>query len=252
MLTCESCEILIADALLDELSLMQKRQLDQHLGSCGSCQSLFYELRETQGLLNANGLAAGRFENTAELDQLWDRLQPALDQIDGERSPRRSGSGFLPYLAGAGAMAAGLLIVIFVFDLSIQSRQPLVEVADTAVSEPSGNAELMAYLRRVETLLLTVANSESENNAESPLRQGFARSMAREAGYMTTKLDDQFNSGQSRLLRDIESVLLQIANLDAGNMNEGVRLLQRFIEDNSILFRMRLLEMRQPQYTRTL
>jgi hypothetical protein len=81
-----------------------------------------------------------------------------------------------------------------------------------------------------------------------PVQQTFARDMALQANFMSNDMNDSFSSGQSRLLRDIEFMLLQIANLDESNMEEGVQLLQQYMEDNSVLLKIRLMEMRnQPQ-----
>jgi hypothetical protein len=68
--------------------------------------------------------------------------------------------------------------------------------------------------------------------------------MAVEANLLSTSDNYLVNSGQKRLLNDIEFLLLQIANLDEANAAIGVQLLQQYLEDSNILFKIRLLEMR--------
>lgn len=250
MLICEDCEVLLADAVYADIEEPQRSRLQQHLDQCQACRQLKAEMEMATTLLSANGLAADRYDDIPErvgMDALWDSLQPALDQADAERFRHRPRIHIAPYLTGALAMAASLLLFIFVFDISVQTGEPVEQVAQTPAERQASNAELMNYLRRAETMLMTVANAESRNTSGVPFRQGFARNMAQEAGYMTTNMDERINSGQTRLLKDIEYMLMQIANLDEGNMDEGVRLLQRYIEDNSILFRIRLLEMRESE-----
>ena len=93
-------------------------------------------------------------------------------------------------------------------------------------------------------MLMQVANAESEYGSVLPVQSTTARNMALEANVLTEVDNTSFGSGEKKLLRDIEFMLLQIANLDDSNMEEGVALLQQFLEDNGILFRIRLLELR--------
>lgn len=248
MLTCEACERLIVDALYDELDSAQQKKLDRHLESCRICRDLLAELQAAGRTLEQHGLTAGRFHDVAEragLDELWDAMQPALDQVDAERYRHVSRRRFAPYLTGALAAAAGLLTLILLFDLGIQNGDLTLETGQpVATAEPS-DAELLNYLRRAEAMLMAVANAQSRNEAGVPIRQNFARNMAQEAGVLTAGMEDSFSSGQSRLLKDIEYMLMQIANLEEGNMEEGVQLLQGYIEENNILFRIRLMEMRE-------
>ncbi len=93
-------------------------------------------------------------------------------------------------------------------------------------------------------MLMQVANAENSNGSVIPVTNNFARNMAIEANFLSTVEDDNVNSGQKKLLKDIEFLLLQLANLDDSNMEEGVALMQRYLEENSVLFKIRLLEMR--------
>jgi len=255
MLTCETGERLLADALYDALDTDRQNRLERHLKHCRACRRLQSELEAANRTLVENGLCAGRCDDIPEragLDALWERLQPALDRADAERYrqlPRSNSfvrpSALLPYLAGALATAASLLVFVLVFDLSLQKTDPGSDMAQSISATEAGDAELMNYLRRVETMLMAVANAQSSNEAAVPVQQTFARTMALEAGALTTNHEESIKSGQSRLLKDIEYMLMQIANLDDDNLEQGVLLLQSYIEENNILFRIRLMEMRQ-------
>ena len=93
-------------------------------------------------------------------------------------------------------------------------------------------------------MLMQVANSETNNGSVIPVTNSFARNMASEASFLSSIEDEAVNSGQKKLLRDIEFLLLQLANLDDSNLEEGVALMQRYLEENSVLFKIRLLEMK--------
>lgn len=249
MLTCEACEKLLVDALYDELNSAQQKQLDGHLKHCRACRDLLAELQAASRTLDKNGLGAGRADGIHERggqNELWDAIQPALAQADAERYRQLPRRRLVPYLTGALAMAASLLVFVFLIDPVTQTGNPATAVTQSASPTGPGNAELMNYLRRVETILMAVANAQSVNGRSVPVKQDFARDMAQQAGVLTNSRED-FSAGQARLLKDIEFMLMQIANLEEGNMDEGVRLLQGYIEDNSILFRIRLINMRKSE-----
>lgn len=263
MLTCETCHQLIADALYDALDPTQQQRLQLHLDGCESCRNQYADIRNAVTALEARDVGRGRFDDIPErvaLDGLWDKLQPELNRIDAERyralpgrnNQRRNNQR----LIGAGlALAASLALIIAILPLvSNDEATAPVAIASNSVSNPATNSnnntantmispELMDYLTRAEVMLLLVANAETQSVSAVPIRQTFARDMAIEASALNTNTQSNINSGQSRLLQDIEFLLLQIANLDSSNMEQGVQLLQQFIEENSVLFKIRLLEM---------
>lgn len=243
MLNCESCQLLLADALYTELGDAQAMQLHRHLQHCEDCRRLADDLQGNKNFLEGQGLASGNFDDIPErvrLDNLWENIEPALDSIDAERYRQQSRFRPAAWIGAAVAMAGS--IVLF-FAMLPAGNQPM-QSPDALASRNEVAPELLNYLNRVETLLMTVANTESNNTTMVPVQQTFARDMALQANFMTNDMDDSFNSGQSRLLKDIEFMLLQIANLNEANMEEGVQLLQQYMEDNSVLLKIRLMEMR--------
>lgn len=246
MLSCESCEHLMADALYEPLPAARQELLQAHLDDCRHCRQNFMELRTASESLRKTGFESSRYQDIPErarLDTLWEKLEPALDRIDAERRPRRDGTQVYPFLAGALAMAASLFVFVYVSGITVTPSQPATELAGQPATQVISQ-ELMDYLTRAETMLLLVANSETGNASAVPLSGTFARDMAMEASYISNSMDNSISSGQTRLLKDIEFMLMQIANLDEANMAEGIRLLQNYIEDSSVFLKIRMLEMR--------
>lgn len=249
MLSCEDSQLLIADVLYTDLTPDRHALLREHLEDCGACRELLHDLQESKTCLEMRGVAGGNYDDIPEraaLDTLWDKLQPQLDSIDADRARHQARYNIKPYLGIATALAASVIVFFSVLPTTTEQSAPAGEVSQSS----SVNPELMRYLSRVETMLMSVANAETtstDNAALVPVQQNFARDMAMQANFMTNNLDDSFNSGQSRLLQDIEFMLLQIANLDESNMEEGVRLLQQYMEQNSVLLKIRLMEMRNQQ-----
>lgn len=246
MLTCERSEVLIADALYDTLPAGDKAQLEAHLADCAHCRRLLTELETATDGLTAMGIEAGAHQDIPErasLDSLWARVEPALAAIDSEREKRVARRSVTPFLAGALVTAASLLLFLGLSDVELSVPEPDSELLAGAPPQAISPA-LMDYLSRVESMLLLVANEEGGGQSLLPIREPFARSMASEASLIDSSMDDVISSGQSRLLKDIEFLLLQIANLDESNMAEGIRLLQDYIVEHSVFLKIRMLEMR--------
>jgi hypothetical protein len=252
MLSCESSQLLIADGLYGDLPADRQQALQLHIEHCQHCRELLDDLQAGKNFLESEGLASGNFDDIPErvqLDSLWENMEPTLDAIDADRF-RNQSRRFrpAPWVATGMAIAASLLLFISLLPTGLQTETGIEAPAGEIASNQAIAPELLNYLTRVETLLMTVANTEANNTAMVPVQQTFARDMALQANFMSNDMDDSFSSGQSRLLRDIEFMLLQIANLDESNMEEGVQLLQQYMEDNSVLLKIRLMEMRnQPQ-----
>ncbi|MCG8415847.1 MAG: hypothetical protein MI746_16655 [Pseudomonadales bacterium] len=233
----------MADALYQDDGTELPSRLQKHLQECSSCREEFAELRKAKSLLEEAGLRRQTFEDIPErasLDDLFDRIHPELDRVDAQRYRDLPQRNWAPWSVAAGAIAASL--IIFVTGFVYLSSNP-TETPNTVFNQ-GVSPKLMSYLNRAQVMLMQVANTESADGSVLPIQQTIARDMAFEANMLTGADNSPFASGERKLLRDIEFMLLQIANLDESNMEEGVALLQRFLDENGILFRIRLLEMR--------
>ncbi|NKB34562.1 MAG: hypothetical protein GKR91_15830 [Pseudomonadales bacterium] len=246
MLNCESCEILIADAIYDELDSTQQKKLQDHLDGCANCRAMYTELKDAIEQLFAAGVGNQSLDDIPErasLDSVFDRLEPALDKVDAEKYHQMPRRNIAPWAATITAIAAS--VIVFISLPSNRPGDPLTGTEQAQIVSPEGvNQDLMNYLDRAQVMLMQVANAENSNGSVIPVTNNFARNMAIEANFLSTVEDDNVNSGQKKLLKDIEFLLLQLANLDDSNMEEGVALMQRYLEENSVLFKIRLLEMR--------
>lgn len=242
MLSCESTQELMVDALYLEEPHAMSPELRAHLDDCESCRDEFEQLQQACAALDASGIKQESYQDIPErasLSDMFEKLSPELDRIDAERYRQLQGRSHSPWSVALGAIAASLIIFVtgFVY-LSSNPTQPLNNTPSSQVSP-----ELMNYLNKAQVMLMQVANTEQEAPV-LPIQRASARNLASEANMLTAMDNSPFATGERKLLRDIEFMLLQIANLDDSNMEEGVALLQRFLEENGVLFRIRLLEMR--------
>jgi len=247
MLTCENSQLLIADAIYDELDSAQQSKLQTHLESCANCRSLFAELKAANNELSDLGVGSSNFDDIPErasLENLFEKLEPGLDKVDAAKYHQLPKRNIAPWAAAITAIAASVIVFISL-PSNTPGDSPISSVEQPQIVSTEGvSQDLMNYLDRAQVMLMQVANSESSNGSVIPVTNKFARNMAIEANLLSTIEDDNVNSGQKKLLKDIEFLLLQLANLDESNMEAGVALMQRYLEENSVLFKIRLLEMK--------
>jgi hypothetical protein len=244
-MNCEACQILITDAVFDNGELPDHFAIKTHLEQCAECTAFLSELKGNVASLRLEGLSGPSYEDIpqrANLDSLWNNIQPSLDKIDAERFRQRSKKSYRGPLASLVAIAACLAIFI-----GIQQEPVEAPASSPGVAQSSINPELINYLNRAQVMLLQVANSSAPQAMDIPMSQNFARDMALEASFLNSDGNYSVNAGQKKLLKDIEFLLTQIANLDESNAALGVDLLQRFLEEKNILFKIRLLELREKQ-----
>lgn len=251
MLNCEICQTMIADAIYNDLPHNKSRIFSEHLLTCDKCQKLYHQLQVSIEDLKSYGIEGENFTDIPEraaLDSMWSKLEPSLDRIDAQKYRQLPRNRTFKILGGISAIAASL---VFSLSFLTQSETPIEPASisgnfniESSAFNKGVDAELMNYLDRAQVMLMQVANSSSPRALDIPFRDTFARNMAVEASLLRTSESFLVNSGQKRLLNDIEFLLLQIANLDEANATIGVHLLQQYLEDSNILFKIRLLEMR--------
>jgi len=250
-MNCEQTELLIGDAIYGELRPDLEQALDKHLAKCADCGRLHHELSEAQRELAGHGLTGGTFDDIPEranLDKLFEQLEPDLNRIDAERYRQRP-APLHGFIAGAIAVAATVIISVAVV-LQPSTTAPAGFPADRpqlAAAAPGQqvNPDLMNYLNQASPMLMQVANTQAGDVDQLPLSDNFIRNMASQARVLNSAETGSLTPGERKLLRDIEFLLLQVANLDEANAAEGVALLQQFLEDEGILFRIRLLELKE-------
>lgn len=242
---CESCQIKMTDAVYDNNDLLSDSVLNTHLEQCLECREYLSELQASVASLKSQGISNQNFDDIpqrAQLDVLWEELQPALDKVDAEKFRQLPKKSYKAVAASFIAIAASLVVFIGVL------QSPNSPITQPNVADNSINPEVMNYLDRAQVMLLQVANSSSPQAMDIPLSQSFARDMALEASFLNGDNNSRVNSGQRKLLKDIEFLLTQIANLDESNAALGVDLLQSFLEEKNILFKIRMLELREKQH----
>lgn len=191
MLTCENSQILIADAIYDELDSAQQTKLQTHLDSCANCRSLFAELQAANNELSDLEITSSNFDDIPErasLENLFEKLEPGLDKVDAEKYHQLPKRNIAPWAAAITAIAASVIVFISI-PSNTPSDTPAVNLEQPQIVSAQGvSQDLMNYLDRAQVMLMQVANAESVNGSVIPVTNSFARNMANEANLLSLSL----------------------------------------------------------------
>jgi hypothetical protein len=221
--------------------------IERHIGDCATCRSEYDRLCAT--LTAADGLAVPE-PSRDYAQQLWSRLQPALGDAGRGARPvaRRSLASWVPLspprLALAGTVAAALFVAFFA-GWHWRSQQPAAQgPIPESVRERILLVAVGEHLERSQRLLVELTHAEPVVGEPLDLdshRTSAARLASRNRLYRRTAADHG-NAPLASVLEDLERVLLEIANVPSAGGFRRLHELQRRIDDQGILFRIRVLE----------
>ncbi|MEX0619667.1 MAG: hypothetical protein WDZ76_14640 [Pseudohongiellaceae bacterium] len=248
MLNCESCQNALADSLYERLSEADQSAVDEHFSGCSTCRELFDELTDStlrlRKVTEEGAVLATEATANAQLDNLWVKLEPDLDRVDAQRFRRLAGNSFRRF-AGAGlAVAASVILFIAVaYQPGSRENQPAPIISPVAQTQEA--TEFLNYLGRAQTVLLVLANTDRADSSAIPLDRRYVELMAVEANLLNASMQNQLSASQRELLRDVQYLLLQFANFEDEDLVEGLEILQLYLQDNTVLFRINLAEIKE-------
>jgi hypothetical protein len=259
MKACEKCRSLLVEALYDELDPKARSFLERHTTSCPACAAESRALKETLRIMDERA----RPEPGPDFwDGYWDRLSLRLekDKTAGRVSSpwwRKLGRvrTLAPRWAYQAAAAVALLIigVLIGRTVFVPRRAPL-EIARQSTPTPAiqlvGSDPVLrarAYIDRSKLVLLALVNydpaSEDPYALNLPRQKQVSQELVAEAGRLKSDLNDPRQRRLRELVTDLETILLQIANLEAENDLEAVEFVKQGVENRGILLKINLSEM---------
>ena len=264
---CQHYEALIADKLFGELGPEEGHRLEAHLEACPACRAL---VREMEVTLQVTAARTRPEPSPAYWAGYYARLQDRMRQE--EQRPRKAGrlaewlrapgrlnlSFLMPaprwayQLSGAVALlAVGVLIGWLLFGGSTTDAPRLAEgpPVDTPVQPVSLEQRTDRYLERSKVLLLGLVNLDPDEQGVASLSLAHQQRVARELIDESNALKTNLTGADERLMRalieDLEVILLQIANLEAGYDLPAIEMVQRGVDRRAIMHKINLTEMRR-------
>ena len=258
---CERIRALFAEALYGELGSEDKAAFDAHLSSCPACAKEYEAMAMTLKVMNERE----RKDPGPEFwDGYWNRLEKRLDReaaadrIAAGASHRRSFRlfGVLPGWAWQGAAAVALVAVGILIGRSLIRPPALREARQTPppittapeirqASDPVLRAQ--GYFEKSKLILLGLVNydplTEDPAGLDFPARKKMSRELVNQAASLKHDLKDPAQKRLRELVADLETILIQIANLESANDFEAVEFVKQGVDRKGIFLKINLSEM---------
>ncbi len=277
MTKCLKCKDSMIEALYGELGPGEKRAFDEHLRGCQKCASEYSVLGATLRIMDGRT----RPDPGQDFwDGYWDRLSGKMEAqaaresaipIPGHITLRERIARLFSSLprwsyqaAGAAALVlAGVLIGRTLLAppeppataaLGPKGVTPSSAAASSAapssatipVSDPAAD-RAYDYLERSKVLLLGLVNyepgTEDAYALDLPRRRELSRELLSQAADIRGSLVSPGQARLKELVSDLERILLQIANLEAGQDLEAVEIVKDGVEQTSLFLKIDLTQM---------
>ena len=243
----------MAEALYGELGPAEKESFDRHLRDCPDCASEYAALEATLRIMDKRE----RPDPGPEFwNGYWGRLSKRMlwESIEEGRSPSLAARLFRPFARlprwslQAAAAAALLLLGILVGSRLIPRPEGPRAVAAgpaAATSAPSSAvAQAGSFIERSKVLLLGLVNYDPATQDPYALdldgKKAVSRTLAAEAPALRGALKGPGQRRLRELVADLEIILMQIANLEAGQDLDGVDLIKQGVDRKGIFLKIDL------------
>jgi hypothetical protein len=261
---CDRFHDLAVEAFYEELGSEDKAAFDAHLSSCASCAAEYKDMAMTLKVMNKR---ERRDPGPEFWEGYWGKLEKRLDDespstaktpspVVAPRRPRRF-FGILPGWAWQGAAAVALVAVGILIGKTVlrqpdrrEARRTPPPVAATPGVEQASNPVVRAqdYFERSKLILLGLVNydprTQDPYGLDFPAQKKLSRELVNEAGDLKKDLKDPDQKRLRELVSDLETILVQIANLESANDFEAVEFVKQGVDRKGIFLKINLSEMR--------
>ncbi len=258
---CKSREHQIVDALFGDLDAAGLDDLKAHLNTCSGCTHAFQRMQHTLTITSQvpePEMPESYWESY--FDKLQARMQPAEKTVRASREL----TGLLewferwfvlrPAVLQWSAAIALVLVGIFIGRQwrPNENSQPLasslVQQADPLLTPARLNQKTQTYLDRSKVLLLGLVNFDINEDDPAFLnlehQQRVAGELVVEAASLKEELTENREQHLSKLVEELELILLQIANLEMQEDVPSIELIQRGVDQGALLLKINLEKMK--------
>ena len=212
----------------------------EHLRTCDACRAQYDTLKRVLALVSEAPVPE-RGEGYA--NDVWNRLRWRL-----ERRKRRTWQSL--------AAIAAVLAIAFVtgqwwearhhMNPATQTTSPSTPVAQVAQAQPARPDRLLIlvvgdHLETSERVLTELANADPQKQLQLDGQQERVKDLVASNRLYRQTANDRGDKKTASILSDLEPVLVEIANAPSTLTPEQVRALQRRIDAQGLLFKVRLI-----------
>jgi len=216
---------------------VDRRQAEEHVQSCDLCRGDLDSLAQALEAIESLPIPE-RDENYGR--EVWTRIRPRLADRVG-----RPWNFVPPLRVWAFAASFAVLLVVAFWGGRVWQQRHLPTVA--AIPAPARERILMVavgdHLQRAQMLLVEVMNQEAAGQVDVSQKKQLAQDLVQSNRlYRQTALRDG-QPGMANLLDELERVLLHISHSPNEISADELASLQRQIESQGILFKVRVVEL---------
>jgi hypothetical protein len=256
---CKKCRDVLVEALYGDLDPEQKTFFENHVGSCPSCAAELKALTQTLKTMNKRV----RPEPGREFwDSYWDRLAGRMGkEAQVEETPRSWAKKFgrtwnlAPRWAFQVVAALALIVAgIFIGRTILSPPRAPVEASRQEIQGPPAQPgqddpvlRARNYVDRSKLVLMALVNydprSEDPYGLDLPFQKQVSQELVSQAGALKSDLKAPSQRRLRELVTDLETILLQISNLESKNDLEAVEFVKLGVENRGLLLKINLSEM---------
>jgi len=263
MAECRKMKSLFLESLYGELDMDRKESLKRHLAGCRECSEEYEKMAQTLRTMSKKAVPDPGREFW---DGYWDKLELRMKR-DGLFEPLEAKAqkiprvrfGFFPRwgygAAGAIAiLAVGILIGRLFFSRPVILSRPAPTGTPSVL--PASSAEDLAlrtsrYFERSKVILLALVNfdpgKKDVDGLHLPRQREISNELVKEASALKGDLKNAKERKLEKLVGDLEMILMQIANLKSEYDLPTVEIIKAGVEQNDVLFKISLSEMRRTE-----
>ena len=263
---CTVREHQIVDALFGELDAAGMEDLQKHMQTCSGCADAFQQMQQTLTITSQvpePELPAAYWDTYFDRlqDRMADTVHPHLVQQWWLRFKGWLQHALLPqsafirpaFIQWGGAIA---LVLLGVFIGRQWDSQPVEAPAEQLLAESTTNEitpiqlseKTHQYLDRSKVLLLGLVNFDLNEDDPAIInlaqQQEVAGELVAEAALLKQELTQNREQQLSTLVEELELILLQIANLEMQEDIPSIELIQRGVDQGSLLLKINLEKMK--------
>jgi hypothetical protein len=257
---CQQCRDLLEDALYGTLDKRQRDSFETHLGRCDVCRQEYEELRKTQIQMEHRERSE---PGQAFWEGYWGGLEARMHRENQFDRPSLARKPFwdlrhIRMPRWVFQSAAALLLVaagVFIGRVVLAPPGPVDRTVLAAVEEGGRDSLELAsrtrsYVQRSKLVLMAIVNFDPSLEdpivLDLPHKQRISRQLVQEADWLKPQLADTRQRRLQELIEDLETILLQIANLEQTEPSTTVDLVQAGMQSRGIFLKMHLAEVNQP------
>jgi hypothetical protein len=246
MKECKYFQQLMVDDFYSEIEPNQKSELNKHLDSCDRCKRQSAQIHST-----LDGMNQYKREEPSEefWDNYWINLESKLDRKPSfNEKLNKIIVGFQikqSWIYGVATAVAFLVIGIFLGKYYF-TPQHTDSFVSNEISEKNIQTVATAerYLQRSKVLLLGIVNMDTEVDSNYKPSISKQQEISRELIQQTAVLKKDLQEAKQKILlelvNELETILLQIANLEKDYDYDAVELIQNSLDRKGILIKINL------------